>query len=334
MSIRTLWLNIHYILTFITVWVTVRPDILAYMEEMKRKRLAREFAACVIARKPIAIEILRLYKTSQLPGTLVMPEALDFCGFPAIRDILEQPVDVQVDESSFTTIVSLLPGLIHHWRARAVQQLLRKSKDSDEDIQKTSERVFRRLQSDFDEDSDSETSSDADDADEERVLATTVFKCPDCTSVFISEGDINYAYGCDDPDTGPYLLNISKPLFFPKVLGHHCLTKRNVSNGAARRKKSDDVSKSLEYLGTVRKKWSCRELLLDKSTGNIVKWIVEACLLDPTITTAYDMDTLDPRMACLSCADIIDADNSVDVATFGWRSAVGLFRMSWHFTGS
>lgn len=321
------------ILRFVLVWMTVRPELLEYMEEMKRKRLAREFAVCVNARKPFAIEVLRSYKTSQLPDSLIMPEALDFCMFPSVKNILEQPVNVQVDVSSFAIVVTLLPGLIHQWRTRVVRQLIRKSKDTDEDTRQTSERVFLNLRWAVDEDSDSEPGSDTEDVDEERVLATTVFKCPNCTSIFISEGDIDYTYVRDDPDIGPHLLNISRPLFFPKVLGHSCLTKRNVCTDITRRRKSDDISKSMEYLGTVRRKWSCRELLLDKSTGNIVKRIVEACMLDPKTTTACEMDTLDPRLACLSCADIKDAD-SLDADTFGWRSAVGLPPTRWSIADS
>jgi len=108
------------------------------MERMRSSRLDRERQALVLDRKPIAIRILRAFKISCLPFTQVMPEPVDFCAFPEVRDILELPNDVDVDESTFSEVARLLPDICERWRADIIKKLATRVRQAEED-EKTSQ---------------------------------------------------------------------------------------------------------------------------------------------------------------------------------------------------
>lgn len=97
---------------------------MGYMEEMKAARLSRESAVVISQRKAMAIAVLRAFKKSLLPETLVFPEPVDFCNMPAIKAVLDLPVHIVVDESTFKPIVPSMTGLFDEWRTGLVQRLV------------------------------------------------------------------------------------------------------------------------------------------------------------------------------------------------------------------
>jgi hypothetical protein len=99
-----------------TVWAKISGTMVEYMEKMKAERLARELEQLHTQRKLDAIKLLRAYKAECAPFTDVMPEPLDFCAFGPIKEILDQPPDINVDAESFLHLMPELDGMVEEWR--------------------------------------------------------------------------------------------------------------------------------------------------------------------------------------------------------------------------
>ncbi|KAJ7070706.1 hypothetical protein C8F01DRAFT_391282 [Mycena amicta] len=166
-------------------WKTIEPELILYMEEMKKKRLAREFAALVVTRKNAASKVLRTFKRSQLPWTEVMPGVADFHEFPPIVALLQEPAHATVDEHSFEALLPDLPTLIATWRGGIIEKLLKRHKELDPG------------------------------QEAELQLAKCVFKCNECRS----GGGLSLFLGL----TSARMSN-SGPLYWPRVLSHRCLS--------------------------------------------------------------------------------------------------------------
>jgi hypothetical protein len=291
------------------------------MELMKSRRLVREFTELRSTRKRIAINILRTYKISQLPFKSVMPEPNDFCRFPIIEAIIEQSADVVVDDSSFADIVPRLPRIIEDWRASINQKLVEKIGKHESETWLPWGKV------------EEDHNRPIDIVADEVKLATTVFNCVNCVTNgsfyhgpfddFFDPDDVADYYGFfDDEDYDRGHSKSIKPLFYPSVLGHRCLTKPKVW----RQRTTNDPSVMFEILPSYRQQWSCDYLAVDKPTGRIVQHLVEVAGLDPSTTTASDLDQLDPRFACLLCVRRDEEDLDMGWTTIsGWRAAVRAF---------
>jgi hypothetical protein len=106
----------------------------------------------------------------------------------------------------------------------------------------------------------------------------------------------------------------ANPLWFPRVLGHRCLTKPH-RHGIA-----DDAMR-LDILPCHRQRWFCgRVIKVDEEACGAAVVIIEACKMDPRIATVDDMDQLDARLECLACL-MPNAEDPTHIV-FGWRSAV------------
>ncbi|KAJ7657980.1 hypothetical protein B0H17DRAFT_1097534 [Mycena rosella] len=246
-------------------WKTIKPEMLNYMQQMKAKRLAREHAALVVERRAIATKVLRTFKRSQLPWTDIMPGAADFCDFPEIKTVLKQPAEVEVDEHSFESMLPAFPGMIATWREEAVKQLvLTRKRGCKEDAQEDDDEIKTRLK-----------------------LATSVFKCNSCGD---DDGD-SYFGDIQSFDDGFGLGVRCRPLYWPRVLAHRCLTR------------APDYAMLLMFMDGARDvPWRASILSVDTRVAGIVKKIVEACGMDAATTTVDDLDAADPRLACHVCA--------------------------------
>lgn len=323
-----------------------------YMERMKTQRLERERKALVISRKRTAVSILRAYKISHLPFTDVMPEPMDFCAIPQVAEILELPTETQVTDDTFTPIVENMDELINEWRTRILGSLVQKVKDSLYSHRMRTDRQVGTADSTLADNTASLSSTDPMGKgkakaveppipDDSRIiqdlsLATTVFNCKSCNPRF----GISYAlYEPDfDSDTDsasseddffdPWSFGLgprrprsrSNPLFFPKVLGHHCLTKQpgiNWDNA------SGDPTKQYDHPVGIRTRWGCHLLQVDEVAGKMVANVITSCGLDPETTTAVEMDQLDHQLACLDCLEWSDDEwDKADALMFDWRGAV------------
>ena len=319
------------------------------MEQMKTQRMERERKALVISRKRIAVSILRAYKISHLPLTDVMPEPMDFCGMSQVLEILELPTETQVTENTFAPIVEKMDELISEWRARILGSLVQKVKDS---LYSHKPRINWFSETTLMDDTAGSSSADPvgkgkakvvepsipDDSQiiQDLSLASTVFNCKSCNprfGIFYGLCDADSSSDTDSTSSeddlfdpwgfglGPRRQRLrSNPLFYPKVLGHHCLTKQH---GFSWDNSSGDPTKQFDYPMGNRTRWACNLLQVDEKAGKMAANVVTSCGLDPKTTTAAEMDQLDNELACLECLDWSDEElDQADAPVFGWRAAV------------
>ncbi|KAK7063931.1 F-box domain-containing protein [Favolaschia claudopus] len=245
-------------------WNTIKPEMIKYMEEMKKKRLDREHVVIVNTRKALATKVLRTFKRSQLPWSDFMPNGPDFCDdFPRIKEIIVQPSSVTVNEQTFEALLPDFPGMIATWR---------------EGLRERVANVYKTAH-------DDETLS-ASDLETRLNLATTVFKCVACSqgsSLFATM----MAMGLMSPKR-------CQPLFYPNILAHECWS-RNEDFSLVMMFLSNRVQR--DHI------WNCSGLRLDSELSDVVAGIVKACGMNPKTTTVEEMDAADARFACHACAE-------------------------------
>ena len=311
------------------------------MMEMRVKRLAREHAALVLERKKYAIEVLRIFKNQRLPCTEIMPQGPDFCDFKAVRDILTQPFNVEVNTSSFDHIIPKIPAMFKAWQEDVDLSML-------DAVQRSFKpKISSGLNFDFMLDS-SDYGDDSEDSDKEdrqemshslpedecRIkmkLAATVYSCKSCTH----RAEYGYDFESDDTDTPFYSFSRSqygfdRPLFYPQVMGHACLSRRMCTYDFWEGRKKSDPSTELADSDSARKKWGCLKIFVDKRASDVAAQIVELAGLDPTTATSDDMDKLGLRFICPKCrttklkspqaSGIEDEEEGMPI--FDWRGAV------------
>ncbi|KDR85510.1 hypothetical protein GALMADRAFT_234422 [Galerina marginata CBS 339.88] len=282
------------------IWANIKDDVLEYMRQMREKRLKREFDATVRARKYIAIEALRGYKNSKVSENLVMPGPPDYCDFDTVKEILNRPADVEVNLSSFEPNVILLPELITGWRKKIDGLLMQVVKQAKSTLPQEETLCY----DDFSEEyyyrkTKTLNYPNMELSDEELLkklkLASTVFSCRRCNPPNDSGCDDFYYYDED----WYYPPSMSKPLFYPQVLGHHCLTltSTDFSDWAP-----SDPSKAFSHGDEMeRSPWSCSLLTFDAYGSTKAEEVIRLCGLDPMKATAEDMDNLDLALACRLC---------------------------------
>ena len=81
--------------------------MIEFMEKMRSKRLDREHTSLVNSRNAIVASLLRTYKLSSsgTPYTSILPSIVDFYNFGPVKDILELPDQLIVDEPRFAPVV-------------------------------------------------------------------------------------------------------------------------------------------------------------------------------------------------------------------------------------
>jgi hypothetical protein len=332
------------------IWANIQDEMVAYMVQMKNKRLERERKALVISRKGIAVSILRAYKISRLP-TDVVPEPMDFCAISQVSDILELPTETEVTEDTFGPIVEKMDELVGEWRTQILATLVQKVKDS---LYSQKHRVNRLTDT-----ADSTLvgsiagSSSADPMgkgkakaverqpsvpDDSRIiqdlsLATTVFNCRCCNprfGTFYGLYDSDFSSDTDsalsEDDLDPWDFGLARrrpranPLFFPMVLGHRCLTKQHAFNWD---NPDGDPTKQYDYPLGNRTRWACHLLQVDEKAGKMAANVITTCGLDPKGTTVAEMDQMDHLLVCLECLEWSDEEwDEADAPVFGWRAAV------------
>ncbi|KAG2122589.1 hypothetical protein DEU56DRAFT_831761 [Suillus clintonianus] len=318
------------------IWNNIKNDMIKYMEDMRARRLERERKALLIARRRIAIGVLRNYKIARLPFTDVMPEPVDFCSFPEVIEIVNLPTETEVTEASFAEVASRMDDLAQTWRARIHSQLRARVKDNmllgakrrgwtervtpDPHYEEYVESLGVITDVKGKKKEVSPPVPDDDDIDRSIPLATTVFRCKTCTPS-IGLPDLS------DSDYDDFLGSLggrrskSIPLFYPKVIGHCCLTRSRTLPWDYFA--TDDPNFRIDFPMSTRTKWSSHLLQVDDEASKGARTVVDACGEDPLIATATKMDELDPRLACLDCVKWSqDEVNQAEAPVFTWRSAV------------
>lgn len=323
------------------IWKNIEGPLVEFMMEMRVKRLEREHAALILERKKYAIEVLRIFKNQHLPCTEIMPQGPDFCDFKAVRDILTQPSNVEVNISSFDDIIPKIPTMFKAWQEGvhlsmldAVQRSFKPKISSGLDF------GFMLDSSDYGDDSEDSDEEDRQDMfrslpeDECRIkmkLAATVYSCKTCTH----RAEYGYDFESDDTDTPFYSFSRSqygfdRPLFYPQVMGHACLSRRMCAYDFWEGRKKADPSTELADSDSARKKWGCSKIFVDKRASEVAAQIVELAGLDPTTATSDDMDKLGLRFICPKCRTtkpknpqaVGIEDDEEGMPIFDWRGAV------------
>lgn len=192
-----------------------------FMEEMKVKRLKRELDELHAARRKISVDAVRAFKKTKITENFLMPSRVDFWQFEPIKEIINAPPDVNVTVSSFDDAILEFPKLIDEWRqsiARRMTSIIKGILGDEKEVlcyDEFSEEYFHKTNKIFPNANLSEDQLLA-----KLSLASTVFRCQRCRP------QNNWCdSGWDSEDWQPS----SIPLFYPHVLGHHCLTTNPIS---------------------------------------------------------------------------------------------------------
>ncbi|KAG6857308.1 hypothetical protein H0H87_006501 [Tephrocybe sp. NHM501043] len=349
------------------IWANIREPVIKFMDEMRAIRLNREHKQLILLRKPAAVSVFRAYMAKHHPFTDLIPSGLDFCAFPLVKEILEQSSEVEVDESSFTDVVPLIPDFITDWRQSLDGHIIQVIKDDPSFLFRHSLwNKFGEFVGKLDKDSYKDDWSLEDHGihnwaeatlrrrkllfNESKLplklpLATTVFTCKKCNKAAPNETDIAYETDDDDNFAGysPGSLGsgtYSKPLFYPEVKGHHCLTRKKVfdlplwlqGHEEYGELLMENPARKLDSNKVWRRRWSTHPLRINRRLEDCARALVKEAGLDPETTTVQDMDNLDTWFACLVCADNCGEEGKKDVdvrpyemPAFKWRLAMEHF---------
>jgi hypothetical protein len=301
-----LFVTLTTILNF-PVWVNIQGPILQFMAEMRKKRIDREEKEISMRRKRVAMTILQEFKNDRLPYLEVMPEAFDFCNMEPVKAIIDQPLDVSVDATSFSHLITQLPQLFDSWRDGIRLQLSRFFRQESE------------LPSHFLFDDDSDVISDygsrkSPETDAEALemlnLASTIFVCRECGPSLFTFLD----------------MSLDRPIFYPEVLGHTCLTRKY--SFTLLHNDPVDPSVELNTPSLKRTSWNTRPLMLSPRLRRVAEDLISDSGLDPQATTAARMDDLNLLYACMACSEL-HCNGEVIAPVYKWRDAVSfLIRVS------
>ena len=271
---------------------------------MRQQRQEAQHKDLVLIRKGIASKYLRNYKNARLPCTDIFPEPPDFCDFDPVKRLCHQPVDVPVDLSAFDSLNKLMPELLKTWREKVhagIRDVLLKSMTA----------TFTPGQFNL-----PDWTNDPVALRRKMALATTVFVCERCNGngtqtphplALLALDIYDYEDEYFDFDDAPRAV---KPLFYPEVMAHPCLTRFPLRNSfllsfldyeASPIRSPKDPSVDLEGRIKQRQKWIGDYLRLDKHAAKVAEKVVALAGLDPASATTEDMDRLDARFQCTDC---------------------------------
>lgn len=292
------------------------------MEEMRAKRIKREYEVTVLRRREPAIEFLRAFKKSKLQEGKLIPESPDFCDLDIIKEILVQPVDVVVDARSFDVTLPMLPLALAQWREGLRRELL--------ELVKSSHNRISRMGYDNDNELAPEPPLSEEECAQKLELASTVFTCTSCTHIPLAA--LYSLLDFNDEDL-PLSNNL---LFYPQVLGHRCLTRESLE--CWEYLNVNDYSRRLSNEAFVcRTSWSGERLSVDHLASRVAEKFVQMAGLDPLTATIHDMDRLDLRFSCVICIAYSGklkpaVNESVIIPILNWRGAVRPSTIALHHT--
>lgn len=280
--------------------------MVAFMTVIRAQVAVRRRVELINNRKLSAATVLQVVKKVLLPRKKLQPELADWCEFPAVKRIIEQPSDVEVGTGSFAPILTdRLLGEVRDWRIGCEAQLYKMVTDAEEEGQKlygtppppAGQPDLRRIA-------------------KKLTLASTAFGCRNCGTCKGDDCKSDDSY--DDFDFSDKTPFISMPLFFPEVLYHRCLTRtrhKDLLN-------QEDYSTLLDYDYGDRCRWNTKYICLDEELCAYAARVVASAGLDPETTTVDDMDDLGGFFACMFCAKECGVDDYTTMNVYGWRHAV------------
>ncbi|KAK0184628.1 hypothetical protein F5146DRAFT_938404, partial [Armillaria mellea] len=155
-----------------------------------------------------------------------------------------------------------------------------------------------------------------DDIMKDLQLATCVFACTDRHGLHGDMAKAGYdATACS--------------MWFPEYLHHPCNARCTVFDESDEDKIGKGVCDHAELAlthdsetrMTRRREWSTDSLVFDYKASRVVRKILNACSLDPSITVE-ELDKADPRVVCLKCSFGAKCDGERIFPILTWRTAV------------
>ncbi|KAK2464756.1 hypothetical protein APHAL10511_003174 [Amanita phalloides] len=281
------------------IWINIQDPVLEFMAKMRRKRIERENKEIIMRRKRAAMAVLQQYKNDRLPYQEIMPEPIDFCDMQPVKAIIDRPLEVSVDVASFSHLVPEFASLFATWRDEIHLKLCRVLQQPDEpDIYFHD--IFGLWVPDYEP-------RDVPDTDHKALemlhLASTIFVCRDC-----------------GPSLSTFLdIGLDRPIFYPEVLGHSCLT-RKFSCGLFNSDPADPSEELTSSSSTKRTKWNARPLTLSTTMRSIAEALIKESGFDPRVATTAHMDKQNLFYACVTCSD--NCDDGVVAPVYKWRDAI------------
>lgn len=106
----------------------------------------------------------------------------------------------------------------------------------------------------------------------------------------------------------------SEPIAYPRILAHACLSELQHGH----RNREDDVALLCTNLNSEPWNYDGKRVSYYPTAEASAKSVVRGCGLDVNMTTAQDMDDVNPWLECLRCSHKVKGR-----AVFRWRKAVG-----------
>jgi hypothetical protein len=225
-----------------------------------------------------ALAFLRRFRTSRFLHTNDLKVAKFREASSLMQNISSSPLPWTVASPFDDMAESLLHGLFDEWRESVRKHLLKQLACTPQGSHFTSGDDTRGSIS------SEPTLDEGDEGLRQLSLATSVFTCV-CSQIH-------------DASAEPHAI---KPLFYPQVLGHICITRAPTLVDPSQ----DTNNASLLFLAAFQlsqgppgsQSWDC-SLLLHLSLGAMVGRLIRTVHLDPATTTVQDMDELDVYFAC------------------------------------
>lgn len=308
------------VLTFMLVWKNMEAAMVIFMNDVKTRRLARERAAVLNSRRLQFIASLQDLEKTSLPLNLLFPGSYDWCSFAPIKALIEQPSEVDIDFDSLASGAMDLANpeseLLTEWRREVHNELFAMIRAVETEPRTLISRPLYELD---------------DSAALNRLkLASTAFGCKQCA------GEHPGAFRSLDirfPQQN-YQVPIIKPMFYPDVMGHRCLTNapiRNYDMQTREDQQVQDVSFHRGFGQYDRAHWNTESLCLDEELGKMARNVVDAVHPDPDNATVEEMDRMNVLFMCPICSmktlqaadagTLLEGDDA-KILYLGWRQAV------------
>lgn len=271
-------------------WNTIKDKLRDYMEIVKAHRIRTDRETLIWARRGRARLAWFTYRNKECDLQDLLPNQIDIWLWKPVNDLIEQPSEVDVTESSFEQAFRGLPAFIRRWQEEKMDQLLR--------VAHGEFGIWRPRVDDLER-------------------ATCVFSCAQ-----------DFYHMCYK-DAGPDADCKESCMWFPEFVHHPCnaLARYGYDDGEGAMPNLGSckmVEAHHEGKGFRRRQWSTRWLYFNDKASRTVRSILNACGM-PLSTRVQQLDQTDPRLVCLKCSFGAKCDGERYFSVMTWRTAVSVF---------
>lgn len=259
------------------------------METVKAHRIKAAREALIWVRRENASLAWFRYRNAECDIQDLLPNQIDIWLWKPVLDVIEQPSEVVITETSFEQAFRGLPSFIKKWQEDKMDQLLRVAhgvswmwRPGVDDLQRAtcvfscSQEFYHGLY------------WDADPHDDSDCMWFPEFIHHRCNALA--------RYGSNDEGERALDMDLN-----------HCKMVEALKEGRCFR----------------RRQWSTRWLSFNEKGSRTVKNILNACGM-PMTTRVQQLDQADPRLVCLKCSFGAKCDGERSFSVMTWRTAVSV----------